>query len=888
MKFLFTLVTGLLLVCQSFSQSITEIFLPQYIQGSGTLSAADDRKVPYVCRLQLNGLQPSKTYRYYNRLGNPNSSALSGEGNYILVKNTGDFVRVTSPSLATAGRYGELTTDASGSYTGWFVAEVSSSSLFTPGNNVVVKIILNNGNGGIGPTTGLVTRTIKVIGFNNTPGGGSSIRSTAMTGVTAKNFVFLWDNADGIGRPVAGSFVESDGSSNTIANGYAPFYSDHVNGIVNTWGTIIPNNMSNGVRRIAQYSLADGSQAGYKLSADGSWPSINGTRTSTLNTTGGLTSTIVLNGAVIRLDGTDLKSDQTITFDPLPAKIYGDPDFDAGATSSAEITTLSYSSSDPNVISIAGNQLHIAGAGTAQVTAAQPGDDFFNPAVSVIQPITVNKASLTIKADDQFKVQGNPNPVLTATYTGFVNGEDASVLNPSPVISTTATQSSATGTYPITVAGAGSFNYTITYQPGILTITATTQTQTIRFDPLPAKTYGDADFDPGATSSSGLEVSYTSSNPSVATIVNNQIHITGAGTTVITASQSGSTAYDPAADMMQVLTINRAPLTIKADDKTRLEGHPNPVLTITYTGFVYNETPAMLVNAAIIATIADAASLPGNYPITVSGAASNNYNITFVDGVLTVQPLPAQIITFNELPVKTYGDAAFPAGAVSSAGLTIAYTSSDPSVASITNGLISIHAAGSIVIKASQPGDPFNAPADPVSRVLTVKKAHLLITANNLSKKEGQPNPVLTIAYNGFVNGDDVSDLAQLPQINTTAAINSVAGAYPIAITGAMASNYNIAHIDGTLTILPGTDASSVIAYPSAPGKLRVNYHAAVKQKVSLQLFDSYGNKVLDTELTAFGGMNTWYFETGQLAAGVYPLRLNADGALIKTKVFIR
>lgn len=79
--------------------------------------------------------------------------------------------------------------------------------------------------------------------------------------------------------------------------------------------------------------------------------------------------------------------------------------------------------------------------------------------------------------------------------------------------------------------------------------------QTITFGPLPAKKIGDADFQADATASSGLAVSLTSSNPAVATIVNGNIHIAGAGTSTITASQAGNAVFAPAPSVSQTLTV---------------------------------------------------------------------------------------------------------------------------------------------------------------------------------------------------------------------------------------------------------------------------------------------------------------------------------------------
>lgn len=82
------------------------------------------------------------------------------------------------------------------------------------------------------------------------------------------------------------------------------------------------------------------------------------------------------------------------------------------------------------------------------------------------------------------------------------------------------------------------------------------QTQTITFPALPSgKQVGDADFSPGATASSGLAVSYVSSNTSVATIVGGLIHIVGVGSTNITASQAGNDTYYAATPVVRALTI---------------------------------------------------------------------------------------------------------------------------------------------------------------------------------------------------------------------------------------------------------------------------------------------------------------------------------------------
>jgi len=82
----------------------------------------------------------------------------------------------------------------------------------------------------------------------------------------------------------------------------------------------------------------------------------------------------------------------------------------------------------------------------------------------------VKPAPLTITADNKAKNYLRPNPVFTATFASFVNGEGLAQLTSQPVFTTAATTSSGAGQYPITASGAASPNYTIFYVDGVLTI----------------------------------------------------------------------------------------------------------------------------------------------------------------------------------------------------------------------------------------------------------------------------------------------------------------------------------------------------------------------------------------------------------------------------------
>ncbi len=90
------------------------------------------------------------------------------------------------------------------------------------------------------------------------------------------------------------------------------------------------------------------------------------------------------------------------------------------------------------------------------------------------------------------------------------------------------------------------------------------KTQIIAYDSLPIHNLGDSNFIPACSASSGLQVTFTSMNPSVATIVNGQIHIVGIGTAIINAAQFGDNNYTAAPVYGRLLTVVKSlPIQLK-------------------------------------------------------------------------------------------------------------------------------------------------------------------------------------------------------------------------------------------------------------------------------------------------------------------------------------
>lgn len=179
---------------------VVEVIVPQYIQG---VREPNNQRVPFAYRLKLLNLNPNTTYRYINQVVMASDGEdFPGAANSIYVQPDNSFVRTANASLSMPGHYGEFTTDALGSYTGWFITEPTGNDRFNAGNELFVRLRLNNGNNGTAAVTFLTTTSpITVLGFGTDANSKKGTAVRAESDATPKNFVFLYDNAIGTGLP---------------------------------------------------------------------------------------------------------------------------------------------------------------------------------------------------------------------------------------------------------------------------------------------------------------------------------------------------------------------------------------------------------------------------------------------------------------------------------------------------------------------------------------------------------------------------------------------------------------------------------------------------------------------------------------------------------------
>ena len=153
-------------------------------------------------------------------------------------------------------------------------------------------------------------------------------------------------------------------------------------------------------------------------------------------------------------------------------------------------------------------------------------------------------------------------------------------------------------------------------------------------------------------SPNGGEITYSSSDETVATVDNTgKVTILKAGETTITATAAQKGIYGQTS-VSYKLTINKAPLTVKADDMSIFYAQDTKPFTFTATGFVNKETASVLTGEITYNTNYEKGKPVGEYTISVAGLTSDNYDITFADGKLTVKKAIDYKITLTNLNHK--------------------------------------------------------------------------------------------------------------------------------------------------------------------------------------------------------------------------------------------
>lgn len=301
-KLFLALLTSLPLAgsAQALTQAdFTGVVVPQYLSSGNNSGAAtfSGPRLAVVFRATVSNLTASTAYRYYVQAAAQSEfgAAASGAGVLLLI-NPGattaatTYVSASTGSLSTAGQYASFTTDATGSYTGWFALVNSNNAtrFQVPGTVLFPTITLATD---AAPATVVARRALNqsmtLLGFMSGAGANNGTLLTGSSSATPKNLVLTYDNTAGNGRPLSGALVENSGvTTGTTQTGTNGYTYNTANG---SYTAVVPNTLANGIRRVEERSVVTGAVLNCNNDVDGVWAS----GANTVNPVGGTTALVL-------------------------------------------------------------------------------------------------------------------------------------------------------------------------------------------------------------------------------------------------------------------------------------------------------------------------------------------------------------------------------------------------------------------------------------------------------------------------------------------------------------------------------------------------------------------------------------------------------------------
>ncbi len=470
-------------------------------------------------------------------------------------------------------------------------------------------------------------------------------------------------------------------------------------------------------------------------------------------------------------------------------KTFGDAPFGLAAPSSNSPGTFSFSSSNPAVASVSGSTVTIVGAGTSTITAQQGNTaSFFAASTSATLTVTAIAPTLGSLAAIA-KTFGDAPFALTApssnsagafsysssnTAVATVSGSIVTLVGPGTA-NIVATQAAAGG------YSTGTASAALTVAPGAPTLGSWAAIN---------KTFGDGSFNLSAPSSNSAGTfSYSSSNTAVATASGSTVTIVGAGSTTLTATQAAAGNFSSVSATATLTVQGAAPTLSSFNAITATYG------TLPFAVFPPNTNSAGALsysssNTAVATVSGNMLTIVGAgvSTITANQAANGNFAAGAITTTLTVSGTAPTIGGFTAMMV-TYGSPFTLTAPQSNSAGSFSYTSSDPSVATISGNTVTTTGVGPTMITATQAASGgFNAGS--VTATLMV---------NPLQPSYGS----FTLPNKSFGDGNFT--------ISPPASTSAAAFTY-------LSSDPSVATISGSTITITGAGSATITAFQGAGG----------------------------------------------------------------------
>ena len=702
--------------------------------GTSTITATQPETLNYATRSVTGTLVVSAIAPTIGALTAPAKNF--GDASFNLTaptSNSGGEITYTSSNaaVATVTSGGTVTVVGAGSTT--ITATQAATTNYTGGSSVTASLVVS----AIAPTIGALTAPAKNF-------ADASFNLTAPTSNSDGAFTYT-SSAEGVATVTSGGMVTVIGAGSTTITATQAATTNYTGGSVTaslvasaiapTIGALTAPAKNFGdasFNLTAPTSNSDGAFT-YTSSAEGvttvtsggtvtivgaGSTTITATQAATTNYTGGSVTASLVVSAIA----------PTIGALTAPAKNFGDASFNLASPTSNSDGAFTYTSSAPGVATVtSGGTVTVVGAGSTTITATQAAsaDGNYTGGSSVTASLVVSAIAPTYQSISQ----------ITKTYSTDVSFSLTSIMSG---------VSNSSGAYTFSTTSAaidicGGVATILAYTPSAITITAT-QAASGNYNALgsttfavlvnrkvpsygafsvPAATYEDAPFSIAAyaptTDSTGVPFTYTSSEPTVATINSDGTVITiiGQGYTTITASQAAGGNYAASSTTTSFLVNRAAPTFLKAFTITNKTFGDASFSLLPFTEgldntdgtYHFTSSNAQLVSISEIDSVTATIHAYTPTPITIYVAidACGNYAASSTSGTLTVLRARPTFGAFT-VPAKNFRDASFNITApTSDSSGTFTYSSSNTSVATVTSGgVLTVVSAGSTTITATQ------------------------------------------------------------------------------------------------------------------------------------------------------------------------------------------
>lgn len=335
----------------------------------------------------------------------------------------------------------------------------------------------------------------------------------------------------------------------------------------------------------------------------------------------------------------------------------------------------------------------------------------FTPFVDGTLVINISNSTITVTGSTSFTYTGLPQGPSTSTVTGSTGALTYSYVGTGATnYAASATKPTNAGTYNVTptVAADGNY-YAATSAPTAFIISPANSTITVTGST--SFTYTGLAQGPSTSTVTGSigAVTYSYVGTGSTSYATSATKPTNAGTYNATATVAADANYNAASSSATAFTINKVLLTVKADDKTRPYGENNPVLTVSYIGFVNGQdsitsgikgatdgTGTRVPSASFLTTVTQYSTV-GSYTITATSGSLISSNYTFIpaSGTLTITPSgclithdPANFVNTSKASTSLWTSLTIKvSGQLSAAGDYIIFRTGDVTLNNITSGI---------------------------------------------------------------------------------------------------------------------------------------------------------------------------------------------------------